>query len=38
MIKLATRASVTIDAPVEEVWNALTTPDQIERWFFGVDT
>jgi uncharacterized protein YndB with AHSA1/START domain len=38
MIDLATRASVTIDAPIDEVWNALTTPELIKRWFFGVDT
>ena len=30
--------TVTIDAPIEEVWDALTTPDQIRRWFFGVQT
>jgi uncharacterized protein YndB with AHSA1/START domain len=38
MMDLATKASVTIDAPIDEVWNALTTPDLIKRWFFGVDT
>src|SRR4026207_1458741 len=38
MIDLATSASVTIDAPIDEVWNALTTPELIKRWFFGVDT
>lgn len=38
MIDLATTASVTIGAPIEEVWNALTTPDLIKRWFFGVET
>jgi uncharacterized protein YndB with AHSA1/START domain len=38
MIDLATTASVTIDASTEEVWNALTTPDLIRRWFFGVET
>jgi uncharacterized protein YndB with AHSA1/START domain len=31
-------ATVTIDAPVEVVWRALTTPELIERWFFGVRT
>ena len=35
-IRLTT--SVTIDAPVERVWDALTTPEQIKGWFFGVDT
>ena len=37
-IDLGTTISVTIRAPIEEVWNALTTPEQIKRWFFGVDT
>jgi uncharacterized protein YndB with AHSA1/START domain len=35
---LTTEASVTIDASPEEVWRAITTPDLIERWFFGVRT
>ena len=35
---LETKHSVTIDAPVEKVWEALTTPELIKRWFFGVDT
>jgi uncharacterized protein YndB with AHSA1/START domain len=35
---ISTQASVTIDAPAEEVWRALTTPELIKRWFFGVDT
>src|ERR1700752_4884357 len=30
--------SVTIDAPAAKVWDALTTPDIIKQWFFGVDT
>jgi uncharacterized protein YndB with AHSA1/START domain len=30
--------SVMIHAPIEKVWAALTTPDQIKQWFFGVDT
>ena len=38
MMELATEASVTIDAPIASVWEALTTPDLISRWFFGVDT
>ena len=33
-----TSASVMINAPVERVWEALTVPEQIKRWFFGVDT
>jgi uncharacterized protein YndB with AHSA1/START domain len=32
------RESTTISAPAEEVWAALTTPDLIKQWFFGVDT
>lgn len=38
MTDLMTSTTTTIDAPVEEVWNAITAPDQIERWFFGVKT
>jgi uncharacterized protein YndB with AHSA1/START domain len=30
--------SVTIDAPIGRVWEALTTPELIRRWFLGVDT
>ena len=32
------RSTTRIDAPIERVWNAITTPAQIKRWFFGVDT
>jgi uncharacterized protein YndB with AHSA1/START domain len=35
---LRTSASINIHAPIEEVWRALTVPDLIKRWFFGVDT
>ncbi len=35
---LSTKASITINAPVAEVWRALTTPQLIKQWFFGVDT
>jgi len=35
---LTTTSSVTIRAPREEVWRALTTPHLIKQWFFGVDT
>lgn len=31
-------ASVLINAPPPSVWKALTTPEIIKRWFFGVDT
>jgi len=32
------RRSTTIDAPIERVWKAITTPAEMKRWFFGVDT
>jgi uncharacterized protein YndB with AHSA1/START domain len=32
------RSSTRITAPVETVWKAITTPAEIKRWFFGVDT
>ena len=35
---LTTRHTVTIDAPPERVWEAITTPETIKKWFFGVDT
>ena len=35
---LRTEDSITIDAPIEKVWEAVTTPELIKRWFFGVDT
>jgi uncharacterized protein YndB with AHSA1/START domain len=35
---LRTEESVTIGAPITRVWEALTTPDLIKQWFFGVDT
>jgi Activator of Hsp90 ATPase homolog 1-like protein len=35
---LCTAASTTINAPIQEVWRALTTPDPIRQWFYGVDT
>jgi uncharacterized protein YndB with AHSA1/START domain len=38
MNDLNTSASVTIHAPVQEVWRALTTPETIKQWFFGVET
>lgn len=33
-----TQASIAIEAPAPRVWEAITTPEQIARWFFGVDT
>ena len=32
------RSSTTIDAPMERVWQAITTPSEMKQWFFGVDT
>ena len=30
------RLTRTYDAPIDEVWNALTTPDRINRWFLPI--
>jgi uncharacterized protein YndB with AHSA1/START domain len=38
MPDISTNQSITIAAPIERVWEALTTPEQIKQWFFGVDT
>ena len=38
MSDLGVTRSITIEAPADEVWNAITTPDVIKQWFFGVDT
>jgi uncharacterized protein YndB with AHSA1/START domain len=38
MPDLSLSSSTTIDAPVDEVWRALTEPALIKEWFFGVDT
>ena len=35
---ITTETAITIAAPVASVWEALTTPELIERWFFGVHT
>jgi uncharacterized protein YndB with AHSA1/START domain len=35
---LRTEESITIGAPIARVWEALTTPELIKQWFFGVDT
>ena len=35
---ITTESSVFIDGPIEKVWAALTTPELIKQWFFGVDT
>ena len=38
MTDIHTSHDIEIAAPPERVWEALTTPDQISQWFFGVDT
>jgi uncharacterized protein YndB with AHSA1/START domain len=38
MTDLSLKSSITIDAPIEDVWRAVTTPALIKQWFFGVDT
>lgn len=35
---ITTSHHIQIDAPPERVWEAITTPAQISKWFFGVDT
>jgi uncharacterized protein YndB with AHSA1/START domain len=32
------RSATRIDAPIDRVWKAITTPAEIKRWFFGVET
>lgn len=38
MTDLGATSTATIQAPIEEVWKAITTPKLIKQWFFGVDT
>ena len=38
MSDLRLSTSTSIDAPIGEVWQAITSPTLIKRWFFGVDT
>jgi uncharacterized protein YndB with AHSA1/START domain len=38
MTDLGATTSTTINATQDEVWKALTTPDVIKQWFFGVET
>ncbi|HKI28976.1 MAG TPA: SRPBCC domain-containing protein [Actinomycetota bacterium] len=38
MNELGASGSITIGAPIDEVWRAITTPELIKHWFFGVDT
>jgi uncharacterized protein YndB with AHSA1/START domain len=35
--KLTGKASININAPAEEVWDALTTPEIIKKYFFGTN-
>ncbi len=35
---LIATASISINTPAAKVWEALTTPELIKHWFFGVDT
>jgi uncharacterized protein YndB with AHSA1/START domain len=37
MTELGATSSITIGAPIDEVWKAITTPERIKQWFFGVD-
>jgi len=34
----ALTTSTTVDAPINDVWRAITTPSVIKQWFFGVHT
>ena len=38
MTDLTSAASIAIGAPIDDVWAAITTPDSIKKWFFGVET
>ena len=38
MEELGATSSITIGAPIDQVWKAVTTPELIKQWFFGVDT
>jgi uncharacterized protein YndB with AHSA1/START domain len=38
MRDLTTERSVRIEAPIDDVWSAITDPPAIKRWFLGVDT
>ncbi len=35
---VGTSNAIRVRAPIGEVWKALTTPDLIRQWFFGVQT
>jgi uncharacterized protein YndB with AHSA1/START domain len=36
--KLTGKVNIHINAPVSKVWNALTDPEQIKKYFFGTNT
>jgi uncharacterized protein YndB with AHSA1/START domain len=38
MNDLMATSSITINASAEDVWEAITAPELIKQWFFGVDT
>ena len=38
MTDISTHESIIIDAPINRVWRALTDPEWIKQWFFGVET
>ena len=38
MSDLHTSSTIRVGASADEVWKALTTPDLIKQWFFGVET
>ena len=35
---ITSEVSITIAASAARVWETLTTPAMIKKWFFGVDT
>jgi uncharacterized protein YndB with AHSA1/START domain len=35
--QLVAKASITIDAPVAKVWEALTNPEMIKQYMFGTN-
>lgn len=35
--ELVARANVEVDAPIDEVWNALVNPAKIKKYMFGTD-
>ncbi len=35
--KLTASATVSIKAPIEKVWDALTKPELVKQWLFGTD-